>query len=93
VFGYYAGTLHYSDSGVASWYDFAIAIQEEALAAGLLPKAVPVIPITTEEWPAAAVRPHFSVLDKQLTWAQLGAAAAHWRVNLRTLLGELEHHG
>jgi dTDP-4-dehydrorhamnose reductase len=36
------GILHYTDSGVASWYDFACAIQEEALAVGLLKKSVPI---------------------------------------------------
>lgn len=87
------GILHYSDSGVASWYDFAVAIQEEALAMGLLQRAVPVIPITTAEWPAAARRPRFSVLDTRLTWQQLGATAPHWRVNLRTMLGEVQRHG
>jgi len=88
-----AGVLHYSDCGVASWYDFAIAIQEEALAVGLLQKPVPVIPITTDEWPTAAARPRYSVLDKRLTWQHLGTVAPHWRVNLRSMLRELKHHG
>ncbi len=87
------GIFHYTDAGVASWYDFAVVIQEEALAIGLLDRAVPVIPIATADFPAPARRPHFSVLDKSRTWAALGGPAPHWRVNLRTMLGEIKKNG
>jgi dTDP-4-dehydrorhamnose reductase len=87
------GIHHYTDSGAASWYDFAVAIQEEALAAGLLDKAVPVIPITTADFPTTARRPHYSVLDKGSTFAALGAPAPHWRSNLRVMLGEIAANG
>ena len=80
------GILHYTDSGVASWYDFACAIQEEALRLGLLEKAVPVVPIATADYPLPAPRPVFGVLDKSDTWALLGKPAAHWRHNLRIML-------
>jgi dTDP-4-dehydrorhamnose reductase len=79
------GTVHWTDAGVASWYDFAVAIQEEALALGLLRKAVPVHPIRSEEFPAAARRPAYSVLDKTSGWAALGPGRP-WRTNLRTML-------
>jgi len=87
------GIHHHTDSGVASWYDFAVAIQEEALAIGLLDKAVPVIPIETADFPTPARRPHYSVLDKSSTTAALGGPAPHWRVNLRTMLNEIQTHG
>lgn len=87
------GVHHYTDSGVASWYDFAVAIQEEALAAGRLARAVPVIPIATREFPTPAVRPPYSVLDKGDTFALLGGPAPHWRVNLRRMMKEIETHG
>lgn len=87
------GIHHYTDSGVASWYDFAVAIQEEALAAGLLTRAVPVIPIATRNFPTPAVRPHYSVLDKSDTFALLGKPAPHWRVNLRHMMKEVKTHG
>jgi dTDP-4-dehydrorhamnose reductase len=87
------GIHHYTDSGAASWYDFAVAIQEEALAAGLLDKAVPVIPITTSDFPTSAVRPSYSVLDKQSTFAALGSPAPHWRTNLRTMIEEIRTNG
>lgn len=87
------GLFHHTDSGVASWYDFAVAIQEEAVVAGLLKVAVPVIPITTGDYPTPARRPAFSVLDKSATIAALGAPAPHWRVNLRAMIKEIVTHG
>ena len=85
------GTHHWSDAGVASWYDFAVAIQEEALALGLLSRAVPIRPIATSEYPLPARRPAYSVLDKRSLTEVTGMAPAHWRANLRTMLGELAH--
>ncbi len=84
-----AGILHWTDLGVASWYDFAVAIQEEALARRLLQRAVPVQPITTVEYQTAARRPAYSVLDTRATRACLAAPARHWRENLRVMLDEL----
>ena len=87
------GIHHYTDAGVASWYDFAVAIQEEALASGLLDKAVPVIPIATADFPTPAVRPSYSVLDKTATYAALSGPAPHWRTNLRTMMREIKTNG
>lgn len=87
------GIHHYTDAGAASWYDFAVAIQEEALVVGLLDKAVPVIPIATADFPTPAVRPSYSVLDKSSTFAVLGGPTPHWRANLRTMIGEIKAHG
>jgi dTDP-4-dehydrorhamnose reductase len=87
------GIHHYTDSGAASWYDFAVAIQEEDCALGLLSRAVPVIPIATADYPTPATRPHYSVLDKSSTFAALGGAAPHWRANLRLMLKEILSHG
>ena len=83
------GVHHFTDSGVASWYDFAVAIAEEALDAGLLEAPARIEPIATADYPTDAKRPAFSVLDKSATWALLGSAAPHWRVNLRANLREL----
>lgn len=87
------GVFHYTDSGVASWYDFALAIQEEALAIGLLDRAIPVVPIPTSAYPTPARRPHYSVLDKTTTSALIGAPAPHWRANLRRMLAEVRDGG
>ena len=85
-----ACTLHWSDLGVASWYDFSVAIQEEALARGLLARAVPVDPIRTEDYPTPARRPAYSVLDKTDTLALLACPRQHWRAALRQMLEELK---
>jgi len=83
------GVYHWTDLGVASWYDFAVAIQDEALARGLLNRAVPVTPIASSAYPTRARRPAFSVLDSGSTRELIKVPARHWRHNLRTLLDEL----
>jgi dTDP-4-dehydrorhamnose reductase len=80
------GILHWTDAGVASWYDFAMAIQEEALLLGLLSRAVSIQPVRTDEFPRPARRPAYSVLDKTAGWASLNGPARHWRSNLRSML-------
>lgn len=84
------GVMHYTDAGVASWYDFAMAIAEEGLAAGILRDETAVTPISTAEYPTAARRPAFSVLDCAATWAMLGAPSPHWRQVLRSTLRAME---
>ncbi|MDQ3796592.1 MAG: dTDP-4-dehydrorhamnose reductase [Pseudomonadota bacterium] len=84
-----AGIHHWTDAGVASWYDFAVAIYEEALDLGLLAKPVCIKPITTVEYPTPAKRPSYSVLDKSTTWRALDHVAPHWRVSLRKMLQEV----
>jgi dTDP-4-dehydrorhamnose reductase len=83
------GILHWTDAGVASWYDFAVAIQEEALNLGLLKQPITIRSIPSHEYPTPAQRPQFSVLDKATGWAALGGASPHWRVNLRCMLRDL----
>jgi dTDP-4-dehydrorhamnose reductase len=84
-----SGIAHYTDSGVASWYDYAVAIQEEGLALGLLKTAVPIHPIPTSAYPTPAKRPGFSVLDKA-SLAPIVGLAPHWRVQLRAMMSELK---
>lgn len=82
------GILHWTDLGVASWYDFAVAIQEEALSRGLLDKPATIEPIRTEDYPTPARRPPYSVLDKTATLATLRAPRMHWRCALRALFDD-----
>ncbi|WP_439534800.1 dTDP-4-dehydrorhamnose reductase [Polymorphobacter sp.] len=82
------GLHHFTDAGVASWHDFAVAIQEEALALGLLAQPVPVRAIMTADYPTPAARPHYGVLDKTATWAITGQPD-HWRTELRACLREM----
>ena len=81
------GIHHWSDAGVASWYDFAVAIADIAEPLGLLASTITVTPISTEEYPTAARRPRYSVLDKR-SLAVLGIAPVHWRRQLQSVLGE-----
>ena len=83
------GVYHWTDLGVASWYDFALAIQDEALARSLLRRAVPIMPIPSSAYPTKAQRPAFSVLDTQTTRALIQVPAHHWRHNLKAMLDEL----
>lgn len=80
------GTYQYTNSGVCSWYDFAIAIFEEAAQLGLPLKVQRVIPITTAEYPTPAKRPAFSVLSTVKISALLGTYPPHWRQGLRQML-------
>ncbi|MEG4167251.1 MULTISPECIES: dTDP-4-dehydrorhamnose reductase [unclassified Microcoleus] len=80
------GTYQYTNSGVCSWYDFAIAIFEEAAQLGFPLKVQRVIPITTSEYPTPAKRPAFSVLSTVKISALLGTYPPHWRQGLRQML-------
>ena len=85
-------TFHFTNSGVASWYDFAVAIVEEAASLGFPIKVKRVIPISTAEYPTAAQRPAFSVLNHRKLQSVLGAPAPHWRSSLRKMLQQYHHH-
>lgn len=83
------GIHHWTDAGVASWYDFAVAIAEEGAQRGLLPEGVIVTPIATAEYPTPARRPSYSVLDKT-SLMSCGLVSVHWRKRLREVLGEMQ---
>jgi dTDP-4-dehydrorhamnose reductase len=87
-----AGILHWTDAGVASRYDQALALAEEAERLGLLQGPWRVRPVRTAERPAAAPRPACSVLDALGTAERLGLPVLHWREGLRRTLSE-ERHG
>ena len=80
------GIYHWTDAGECTWHEFAVAIQEEAISLGLLDRPIPIHPITTDEYPTAAKRPAYSVLDCSETIALLGLQPEPWRVNLRRML-------
>lgn len=70
------GTYHYSNEGVASWYDFAKAIFDERNI------NIKVLPINTESYPTPAKRPAFSVLDKSKIKKTLDIEIPYWRDSL-----------
>lgn len=82
--------LHWTDAGVASWYDFAVAIQELALEKGMLNKEIPVGPISQTAYPTPAKRPSFSVIDKTTAEEACGIKTTHWRKQLSMMLDELK---
>ena len=83
------GLWHHRDAGVASRYDIAVAVAEEALALGLIARAPAIVPVASVDFPAAAARPGFTLLDDSATRALLGHPARHWREGVReTLLAE-----
>ncbi len=81
---------HFSDAGVASWYDFAVAIVEQAESVGLLNRKPAIKPITTLDYPTPAQRPAFSVLNKKATWDDLPVAPVHWQAGLAKMLSALK---
>jgi dTDP-4-dehydrorhamnose reductase len=83
------GTYHWTDAGVASWYDFAIAIQELAIEKSLLTKEISVLPIPTSAYPTPAKRPAFSVIDKSSAENVSGIKVTHWRKQLSMMMDVL----
>ncbi|HBG46735.1 MAG TPA: dTDP-4-dehydrorhamnose reductase [Deltaproteobacteria bacterium] len=83
------GAYHYSNEGVASWFDFTVAICEEAAALGASLKCSTIDPIRTHEYPTPARRPAYSVMDKAKIKKTFGVKVPHWRVSLRNMLKEL----
>lgn len=84
------GLYHWTDAGVASWYDFAVAIQELAIEKGLLEKAIPIRSIETSDYPTPAKRPSYSVLDKSKILSECeNIQINHWRPQLSDMLDEL----
>ncbi|WP_022943094.1 dTDP-4-dehydrorhamnose reductase [Psychromonas hadalis] len=84
--------LHWTDAGVCSWYDFAIAIQELAIEKGMLDKSIPVRPIPASSYPTPAARPSFSVIDKATAEQASGVETIHWRKQLSAMMDELKQH-
>jgi dTDP-4-dehydrorhamnose reductase len=84
-----AGIWHWSDSGACTWFEFACAIEEEARTRGLLGAPVPIRPITSAEFPSAAVRPAMSVLDGSATAAAVAVDRVPWRLALARMLDEM----
>ena len=82
--------LHWTDAGVCSWYDFAIAIQELAIEKGMLDKTIPIRPIPASSYPTPAARPSFSVIDKTAAELESGVETKHWRKQLSEMMDELK---
>lgn len=75
--GIVPGIYHFSNEGVASWYDFTLAIHRLA---GI--ESCRVRPIHTTDYPTPATRPHYSVLDKSKIKETFGIEIPHWETSL-----------
>ena len=84
------GTYHFTQSGVASWYDFAVAIFEEARRLNFPLEVERVIPIATADYPTPAQRPLYSVLSTQKLSTWMATSFPHWRQELRQMLRDLK---
>ena len=79
-YGIYHAT---NEGGYISWYDFAKAIFE------LSGSSVELLPIPTSEYPTAARRPQFSVLDTSLIRNRFGVTTPDWHASLAETLRRL----
>lgn len=83
--GIVPGVYHFSNEGVISWYDFTKAIHRLA---GIT--TCNVKPLHTDEYPAAAPRPHYSVLDKTKIKNTFNIDVPYWEDSLAKCVAELE---
>jgi dTDP-4-dehydrorhamnose reductase len=79
----YRETYHFSNEGVCSWYDFAVAVMRQ--------KKLPckIRPIETAEFPVKAKRPPYSVLNKAKIKKEWQIDIPHWQDSLTKVLGTL----
>jgi len=83
------GIYHWTDGASISWYEFAQAIQQEAIDQGLLERKIPITPLTTKEYPAVAVRPAYSVLDRSKALKDMGVQSTDWQQELRLVIKQV----
>ena len=79
------GVYHYTNEGVASWYDFTKAIHRIYGIQGCNVK-----PLHTDEYPTPAKRPHYSILDKTKIKKTFGIEIPHWEESLKDCIEMLE---
>ena len=85
-----SGYLHWSNQGIASWYDFANAIYLLGHRYGLLTNNCEILPVSTAEYPTPAKRPAYSLLDKSETIEKIHLAPPHWLSSLDKMLRALQ---
>ncbi len=80
---YLPGIYHFSNEGVASWYDFARAVFE------LRGIDCPAVPVLSDAFPVVAKRPHFSVLNKSKIKDKFNLEIPYWRDSLKVCLKKI----
>ena len=81
--------LHWSDSGITTWYDVALKIGELAQDLGLISQMARVIPIKSIDYPSLVKRPRYSVLNSENTINQLSLKNVHWHLTIENILKSL----
>ena len=81
---YHSGIYHYSNTGVISWYDFAVAIRDIA---GFNTK---ILPIPSSDYPTPAKRPAYSVMDTGSFVTDFSIALSDWQSSLKNCLKNLK---
>jgi len=81
--------LHYTDAGIASWYEFAVAINEDAVAEGILKNPAAVTAIATADFPTPAQRPRMSVLATGSSLDCVPFTQPSWRSALREVIAAI----
>lgn len=79
---------HWSDAGVASWYDFAVAIQSIGFEQGVLKKKIPIKAIPSSAYPTPVKRPNFSLLN--IAASVEVVEPIHWREQLEICIIKLK---
>jgi dTDP-4-dehydrorhamnose reductase len=87
---YESGVYHYCDDRKLSWYDFASAIFRLAVSAGLLESDPDITPIPGSEFPQAAERPKWSVLDASRFQKTFNFRPASFEQSLQTVIDEIK---
>ncbi len=81
------------DGGVMSWREFALEIQQCGRGTGILSSAVPIRPISGADYPSAAKRPAYSVMDRSLAMGEFEMPEREWRSELARVVGAIAERG
>jgi dTDP-4-dehydrorhamnose reductase len=77
------GIYHYSNEGIISWFNFALAIKEH------IGSNCEVKPITTSQFPTPAKRPGYSVLNKDKIKEAFNLTIPYWKNSLEKCMSKL----
>ena len=81
---------HWSDAGIASWYDFAVGIAQIAFREGIINSLPEIVPIKSKEFPSIAQRPNFSLLDCEDTCKASKVKREHWTFELSKVIKKIK---
>ena len=81
--------LHWSNSGIASWYDLSFSLGEIGFEAGLINQKAEIYPIKSDQYITKATRPKFSVLDNSITKSLLDLSVSHWQREIKLICNKL----